>query len=176
MSEPFQWNKNRLLILEDFKGPVDQNNNYIAASRIDLGYLFNCTENIKSSIYEFTVTGIPVFTLFHPLFSWVRIEEINIVNLKPLLKHEQGHFDLGEEYRRKIGKEMDAKFKGKSFSCKSKNRENALQEVKIILDEKFIPLMDEYNQAQRKYEDDTSHGSLIDEQEKYDIRFLKLYL
>jgi len=176
MSEPFHWNKNRLLILEDFKGLVDQNNNHIAASRIDLGYLFNCTENIKSSIYELTVTGIPIFTLFHPLSSWVRKEAINMINLEPLLKHEQGHFDLGEEYRRKIEKEMNGKFKGKSFSCKSKNRENALQEVKIILDEKFIPLIDEYNQAQRKYEDDTSHGTLIAEQEKYNLRFSILYL
>lgn len=110
------------------------------------------------------------------MLSWVRKEYLNVVTSAPLLRHEQGHFDMGEEYRRKAAEEMNTKFKGKLFSWRSKNREDALQEIKTILDEKFIPLIDEYNQAQRKYEDDTNHGTRIEEQEKYNIRFSKLRL
>jgi len=90
------------------------------------------------------------------------------------LKHEQGHFDLAEEVARKVSIQM-SKFPGKSYSCKSNQKEKAINEIKQMLDKKFKEYALELGTAHKRYDKDTNHGTIEHMQKQYNVRFSKLH-
>ena len=68
------------------------------------------------------------------------------------------------------------KFSGKSYSCKSNQKEKAIEEIKQMLDKKFKEYASILKKAHEQYDEDTKHGTIEFMQNKYNIRFEKLHL
>ena len=167
------WSQEFSLQLQHFQGQVDKNNPHHASLRTSVEYLFYNEEKKTSSKYKIKINKITVKSFFTPSKSWMRREVINEVNLPSLLKHEQGHFDLSEEYARKINLQMN-KFSGKSYSCKNTQKEKATDEIKQMLDKKFKVYTLELKKAHNQYDEETNHGLILHVQKKYNIRFSML--
>jgi hypothetical protein len=96
--------------------------------------------------------------VFEPDSSWVDPQSKSV----DLLDHEQGHFDLAERAARKLNKEI----------AKLKLHSEHTTEVCKKLSEELNALYDKANsdleKEQKKYEDETKHGSDPKEQAKWD--------
>jgi hypothetical protein len=80
--------KNRPLTWDDFKGPPDQSSYYYANT------FWNITYNINGISFKGDTATINRFSVILKLdeyFCWVKPDKQTDI----LLKHEQGHFDLG---------------------------------------------------------------------------------
>lgn len=133
------WNSNRRLTWQDFKGPVDAESKNAALTsssiNIEFGYDDEGLEyNIKCS--------------FNKQKSWVRIKNDEV------LAHEQGHFDLAELHARKLNKAM----KGYKFNARTVSND-----VNKIYDS----LMTAHHEAQNIYDQETDYSRNKVKQEEW---------
>jgi hypothetical protein len=96
---------------------------------------------------------IKVYSYFDPSQSWVHPDH----KVPALLNHEQLHFDITELYARKMKKEMSKYYFLSVSEFVSKKIDT---EVKSI----FTSLYNEHMSIQQKYDVETQHGILSDEQ------------
>ena len=95
-----------------------------------------------------------------------------------LLKHEQGHFDLAEIIKRKHQKIFENGFYNKQFPTRGQNDAQRKQYAKedsgkmISLEVEKLNL--QLKEKRDEYDQETSFGKNISEQEKYDEIFAKL--
>lgn len=92
-----QWNENRQLTWDDFKGVPNAGDDFVASTNSGISFSFSYqTRNGKMNMdYE-------VFCNFYPELSWYKKELVTPY----ILKHEQTHFDISELFARKLRKAM----------------------------------------------------------------------
>ncbi len=96
------WSKDRKLKWEDFQGIPDTKSKHIALTN-SIGYQKTdpmINENGKQ--FEFKLGNIKTYALFRKSGSWVKESVLNTPNQDVILEHEQGHFDIGEIFRRQF--------------------------------------------------------------------------
>jgi len=140
----FQWEQHKKLSWEDFRGPVNAvSDESAAATHCGMGFRVNTS----------SATGQPEVTVYNTFYinkSWVRPD----AKIESILDHEQGHFDLCEIYTRKMRKMMT------SFNFEEANAKAALMNI-------FTRVNNEYENRQQAYEYETSHGTNIGQQRKW---------
>ncbi len=140
----FQWKDHKALTWEDFKGPVNAaSDESAAATHCGIGFRVN---NIGAS----GKPEVVVYNSFYINKSWVRPD----AKIPAILEHEQGHFDLCEIYTRKLRSLLF-------------NFRFDIAEVKPALMNIFTEVNDLYERRQQAYESETSHGTNLAQQKKW---------
>ena len=137
------WSANRKLSWEDFKGKVRKQSPYDAESYCAIIYQ-------TGLVTLFSKAEIIVTNTFDCTKSWVRADK----KTDAILNHEQRHFDLCEIYTRKLR----AEFAKHKFYASSQNKLNSV----------FSEFEKQYNEAQRRYDEETAHGTKEIEQIGWD--------
>ncbi len=141
--DKFSWKEHRTLSWADFKGPVNiQSDESAAATCCSIGFKLDNSAGGQP--------GITVYNTFYIDRSWVKDD----AKIESILVHEQGHFDLCELYTRALRSRMD------TIDLSSANLKEVL--VKIYAD-----LSEEYETRQQAYEQETSHGTNLSEQHRW---------
>jgi hypothetical protein len=133
------WNSNRKLTWQDFKGPVDTESKNAALTSSSINIEFG---------YDDAGLEYSIKCSFNQQKSWVRIKNDEV------LAHEQGHFDLAELHARKLHKAMKAyKFNARTVS----------NDVNKIYDS----LMTAHHEAQNIYDQETDYSRNKVKQEEW---------
>ena len=141
----FSWTAERPLEWQDFKGPVPAG----AAPRN--AAVTSCGIAIETSTTTDKIPGrVYVYNSFETNTSWVKPEQ----RKADVLQHEQGHFDLCELYTRI----MRARFSKASINVK--NLQSVVKDI-------YGKTMQEYAERQQKYDSETQHGILAEEQSRW---------
>lgn len=143
----FTWSPERRLTWDDFRGPVQPytTDNIAAATFCAIGFETNTVSPDNPKL------KVNVFNTFYTRKSWIRESEKN----DHILAHEQGHFDLCELYTRKLRERMA-------------NVNVDLTTLRTTLKGIYAELQKEYQQRQQQYEDDTNHGLIYKEQDRWE--------
>lgn len=141
-AQNINWSHDRILHWSDFKGPVDPNSNLTASTfcRIEYSYQYSGSE-----------LGVDVVVYFGPGKSWKRVDKPS----DALLKHEEAHFDIAELYGRMLRKE---------FSAYTLNPTTVDGDLKAIFD----GVWKKYRAKQAKYDSETNHGGITEEQARWE--------
>ena len=143
-NDQFQWNEHKKLSWDDFRGAVNAvNDESAAATHCGIGFRTNTT--VPGSKPE-----IVVYNTFYAKKSWVRAD----AKMPSILDHEQGHFDLCEIYTRKLKNRMN------SFDFNVPDVKQALMSI-------YSEINNEYESRQQAYEEETTHGTNIPQQKKW---------
>jgi len=176
-----EWKKDYLLKWSDFRGTPNFNNPYTASS----GTAIDCKYEIKliktKSKLKFKFKKCEMIAMFVRTESWVKQEILDRnedQKSRQLLKHEQGHFDVAEEFVEvEYSKKMGV-LKNRTFSTKGKTQEeirkNAAKEANKIIKKILQPLNQALRNFDKNYDEDTKHGVIRERQEQYNERFDKL--
>ncbi len=169
------WSPIKYLHWGDFKKNPDLKSRASANSAIGfesepiVGYVEN------GGKFKFKILDMQLRAIFIPEFSWVKKNILNKYR-KPLLTHEQGHFDLVEEIVR--GSKINAHFSGLLFDVKGKNKtiaeKNVILQVTDIRKKVESKLEKKLKREETTYDDKTNYGLIKLQQEKYNKRFKKL--
>ncbi len=139
----FSWNEHRMLSWSDFRGPVSAlNEESAAATCCSIGFKL---DNDASGRPE-----VSVYNTFYIGKSWVKDD----ARIESILAHEQGHFDLCELFTRKLRSRI---------STVDLSSQNVKQELMNI----YSAVSDEYETFQQSYERETTHGTNIPEQRRW---------
>ncbi len=174
------WTKDLRLRWSEFEGKPDDNMPWDAYTYTWIKFDFNLKIINRDSQPRFKFTDIKAKGYFRKSVSWVRKERLTRFSKwsqKTLLKHEQGHLDLAEEYARIEQSRVRSKLLKKSFSCKGKTpqdkRKDANQIARGILDKIALEIRAEWRKFEDRYDEDTRHGTDMN-QLWYNARFDKL--
>ena len=146
-------NKNRPLTWEDFTGNPDRGSTHEANTYWNLNYSFQGisfkgdTAKIKAFSFTLELNGE---------LSWVKQDK----QTGYLLKHEQGHFDIGLLCQLELIRE----FNNTVFL-----RSNFSNQIKQLFDS----VMSKYRQMGLKYDEETNHSKDQQSQEKWNAFFAK---
>ena len=147
----FQWVEHRTLSWDDFRGDISTANDDVAAAT-------HCGIGFKTNVPP---TGgkpeIIVYNLFYTSGSWVKPD----AKIPQILAHEQGHFDLCEIYTRKLRERM------KSFDPSTSKNVLNTDDIKLALMALYNEISNEYEDRQQAYEQQTTHGTIIAEQRRW---------
>lgn len=145
-----EWNKNRKLTWEDFKGKPITNSNVGALTYCGFGFQSNRVTLFKSA-------KIFVKNTFNCDLSWVRPDQIK---RKELLEHEQGHFDLSEIYARLLRTKLNER----KLTIANLNTEGNLI---------FTEVYKSYLDKQEQYEKETEYGLNRTEQQRWNTYIIQ---
>src|SRR5579872_2444204 len=154
------WKKTRVLKWIDFKKKPDLRSKASASSAI--GFESKpFIEHIKAgNKFNFKIKDMQLNAVFIPDLSWV-MKNVSKKNSIPLLKHEQGHFDLAEEITRKIRIRTTNRFHNRSFIVKGKNEQAAQKDAVFqttdIRKQIECKLQKDFKSQETKYDDKTNH-------------------
>ncbi|WP_439153247.1 DUF922 domain-containing protein [Winogradskyella sp.] len=139
-----EWNANRKLTWDDFKGEPDTINHptTLAMTNSGIGY--------ESGINMFKEGKVFVQSFFYTNKSWVTPEGRSDY----VLRHEQIHFDITEIYSRKLRKELAG------ANITSKNSQNA--------EPIFNRIINELTKRQDRYDEETMRGDRKETQEHWE--------
>ena len=170
------WSKNTFLSWNDFK--AESNPAVFEDAHTTIRYGFTWTVNsdkIGNQIFYF-IENLNLSVEFHPVLSWFRLGK----NSESLLKHEQGHFDLGELVKREHLGQLQTKFYGEQFLTRGQNEEQRKQFAKEdsgkMIAQDVVKLQEILSQRQKQYDNETDFGQNRDVQSKYDSLFDSLRL
>ena len=145
-AQKIEWKNDYNLIANDFQGSIPKTEtDEVAGSMINIEYKI-----LSTSIWTGKVK-IRIYPTFAPSISWIKSEHIS----KKLLNHEQKHFDIAQIYSLKLQKLVDKRIK-------NTNEFNEL--FKNLYNENY----NEYSKFQEKYDLETEHGTIQEQQDKYD--------
>lgn len=144
--DKIHWNNSRKLSWQDFKGNPRESSQFSAESSLQISYGLKISQEGGVTNYLFTVD-----CYFEKKDSWVKPDK----KTDALLKHEQIHFDIAEYFARKLRKE----FKKNTFTIADYQSKS-----KAIFNKNFT----EYQSYQTAYDEDTRHGSIPEEQAKWE--------
>lgn len=175
-----QWEKNQLLDWKNFQGDTEEGHEAQACTYTWI--FFNQEHEIVGSgdIPEFTYTTITATVYFRVFDSWAEsyVFEKSDNEQSKILKHEQGHFDIAEEYARKFVIIAEKELMGKKFSINGTTtkeiKTNAQTEAKRILAEIWIEHKPEWNSVDKQYDDEVQNLFGFWNQWEYNDRFDKL--
>lgn len=142
----------RPLAWSDFTGTPVDNDQYLAFTNWKIEYVYSGIGLEDDSVY---IDGLKVTLKFVGEKSWVKEGK----GTDDLLKHEQGHFDIG----RLCQLEMLAYVKTTTFDK---------YEFKTQLKEIFKNSFEKYRALGKKYDEETNHGINKEKQEEW-INFLE---
>ena len=137
------WSENRKLSWDDFKGEVSEKSSFDTESYCSIIYQ-------TSLVSVFTKAKLVVTNTFDCTKTWVRADK----KTDSILNHEQRHFDLCEVYTRKLKAEL--------------TKQNIHASSGKAIDEVFLEFEKQYNEAQRKYDEETHHGTEVIAQSGWD--------
>jgi len=89
--DTIQWRADYQLKPEDFKGKMDSNSIFSASSGITLYYRYSILADVDSFSFK-------TYCIFDRQASWLNRTYL----CENLMEHEQGHFNIGEIFRRKL--------------------------------------------------------------------------
>jgi len=142
--EQFQWQEHTRLSWDDFKGVVNAPHEESAAATY-------CSIGFKTNIpAPGAKPEIQVYNAFYINRSWVKSD----AKIQSILDHEQGHFDLCEIYTRKL------KSRVANFDLNTPGAKQALMDI-------YAQVSNEYETRQQAYEQETTHGTDLDAQKKW---------
>lgn len=153
-AQKIEWNENRKLTIEDFKGKVPANQGERAATTAT-GIKYSYSQDNKK-------IEVLTYAYFDAQKSWIDKSKYTA----QLLNHEQRHFDISEIYHRKLKKAINQELK------KSKNPQN-------IIAKRFKEIYGQSVNLQSLYDRETDYGRNIEKQKEYDAKIdamLKLEL
>jgi hypothetical protein len=131
-------NKNRLLSWNDFKGTPDENSQHDANTYWNINYGF---KGISFKGDTAKITGFSATLTLNENLSWIKSEK----QTNNLLKHEQGHFDLGLICQREIIRELNSTLFFKS------DFQNKIPTM-------FSSILEKYRLLGLKYDEETDHS------------------
>jgi hypothetical protein len=143
--QSFTWNPSRKLSWDDFNGPVRDGSGTATVAETSCG--ISVETNLATARGKATVY---VFNIFDKRTSWVRPGK----ELAVVLEHEQGHWDICELYTRR----MQARFDAAEITGATLNRK---------VSEIYNAVTNEFIERQEQYEEDTRHGTLSEEQQRW---------
>lgn len=144
-------NQNKPLTWSDFKGIPDVN------SSADAFTVWNITYSLNDISFKGDTIKINKFSIkleFDERRSWSKPEKQS----NTLLKHEQGHFDLGLICQR----EIQEQFSGTVFF--KSDFQNKIQTI-------FTSILGKYQQLGLKYDEETNHSRNQLAQENWNVFF-----
>jgi len=139
--DTFCWQANRKLVWADFKGKPDKLNPATALTYSDI--------KIGASFINGNVS-VTVNNLFESKLSWTKNKTSTA-----LLAHEQAHFDITEIHTRKIRIKLDAIASEETIRNGTLNKESTI-------------LLNEWKSFQKRYDDETNHGIILDKQKEWE--------
>ena len=141
--QAFAWSARRRLAWDDFQGSPPAQGSEAAKTSYTLYSGWNC----RGDVFE-----VRVIAGFRPRDSWVKaIVVTDSAQRRSVLRHEQTHFDLAEVHARRMWRV----FRDLSRPCAKADEElNALARR----------LAQEEKAEQRRYDAETNHGLLTDQQ------------
>jgi len=169
-----EWSKESFLKWTDFK--AESNPATFEDSHSVIKYRFTWTVNSDKldDIVIFLIDNIQLSVEFIPQLSWVRLPEKS----DNLLKHEQGHFDLGELVKRENVDILRNNFYGKRFPTRGHNQEQRKQFAKEdsgkMIAKEIEKLEDILDKRREEYDTQTEFGQNSKKQAEYDLIFNKL--
>src|SRR5262245_51785173 len=151
--EAVPWSASRRLTWDDFRGvPPAGEKERAAETAYSLFYAVSC----KGHTFDFQIIAAVL-----PRQSWVRPSVLtDAVQNSRTLRHEQTHFDLSEVHARR----MRRYFAELSSPCMKSSSELEALSDRLIRDEAA---------AQRRYDEETSHGRLAQRQATWDADVAK---
>ena len=147
------WNKDYKLTWNDFKGPVTKgpvvgkNKHTVAMASVSI--------RIKKSTFNKNEAVTKIHAIFDCNNSWAIIN-----NNSAILKHEQGHFDIGEIFARKLRKKLNNK----------RIKRHMLVKKKIKYSRKISQQLFDY---QNLYDKETEHNMNKEKQNEWNERIKK---
>jgi len=168
------WSKESRLEKNDFLG-IKGNNSHDAHSTVGIEY--SCSIDWADENHDaFRFTEIKTFAFFIPKES--HYPQRILVGPEDLLKHEQGHFDLCEEFARHLKEEIEREVSGKIYPVTGRDdddRQDYGNELASKIIRKIYDVIKTRElEEQKKYDDDTKHGTIPAKQKKWNSRFSKL--
>lgn len=146
-------NKNRPLTWDDFTGNPDKASAYAAHTYWNVNYSYRRVDYIGDTA---KITD-PVVTLeLNKKLSWVKPGK----ETPGLLKHEQGHFNIGLLCQKELVEQLK-----KTIFTRSDFRDKIQAVFKTILDKHISMGL--------KYDEETSHGKNMEKQESWNEFFSK---
>ncbi len=168
------WSKDCFLRWNDFQAESNPAAFEDAHSTIRFRHTWTLNSDKVENKIVFFIENLHLSVEFHPVLSWYRQGENN----DTLLRHEQGHFDLGELVKNENLENLQNKFYGKQFPTRGQNEEQRKQFAKEDsgkMISKDVKALDKIlSQRRKQYDDDTCFGQNIDAQLKYNLLFDKL--
>lgn len=169
-----EWAPSFALRWSDFR--AESNPAVFEDSHSVIKYRFTWTVN-SEKINErivFFIENIRLFVEFHPLLSWVRLNEATDL----LLNHEQGTFDLAELVKQENLSRLQDQFYLKHFPTRGQNEEQRKQFAKEdsgkLINAEVEKLQKLYDEKSLKYHNETNYGVNVEQQSKYDLLFSQL--
>jgi len=139
----FAWSAGRPLAWRDFQGSPPSEGSEGAKTSYTLYSGWKC----RRDVFEFRVIAG-----FRPRQSWVKAIVLNdSMQRRTILRHEQTHFDLAEVHARR----MRRAFADLARPCAKTDAELRALVQRLAQEEKA---------EQRRYDDETDHGLLADQQ------------
>lgn len=140
-------NKNRPLTWNDFRGAPDQHSSYDASTFWDITYTINgiSFKGDTAKISKFSVT-----LKLNGDISWSKAAK----QTNMLLKHEQGHFDLGIICQREIIDQLD-----KTVFLKTDFKEK----IPAV----FSATLEKYHLLELRYDEETDHSKNLQAQDTW---------
>ncbi|KAF6242820.1 hypothetical protein C6988_06460 [Nitrosopumilus sp. b1] len=174
------WSKDQKLRWSDFMAEPNPSHEHDALSSIRFFVNPIITADNPDKPRFFSVSKITVIPEFQKKLSWVREFVLgDSIMSKKLLNHEQGHFDLAQEYSDEIGKLATKAFDGKRFPIRGKNEheilEYAREDALSLANEQVERIKGGFFATLRNlYDSETEFGSNAVKQKEYDARFARL--
>jgi len=148
VTDVIDWSAERKLNWDDFKGKVPANVREAALSQCGFGYATN-------NVTRREALNVTVQARFYRKQSWSHPDKRSI----RLLQHEQRHFDLCELYARKLRQRVA----NEHWTGADINK----------LDKAYDKLMEELNEMQITYDDETIHGLNTEKQNEWNDKIGK---
>lgn len=144
---------NRLLQWKDFTGSPDNNSSFFAYTAYKTEVKF---DNVEFNGDNAIIKGFAIVLELDAKKSWVKKGKES----EDLLKHEQGHFDVGLLYMQEVIKKMaETNF----------TRSGYQQEIRKLIADTH----QKYKDMGTQYDKETNHSIKKDEQEKWNLFFNK---
>ncbi|HWR33133.1 MAG TPA: DUF922 domain-containing protein [Chitinophagaceae bacterium] len=137
--ELLEWSASKRFTWNDYKSSPDPSSDAAASTTTYLSIEYNITS---------TSFGYKIKSRFSKTRSW------GLHKTDYILAHEQGHFDIAEIFARKLNKRMSEYI----FDWK-----NYKQDLKKI----YQDVMDEKEEIQNKYDEETNHSINKEKQEEW---------
>lgn len=144
-------NKHRLLVWEDFTGKPDKRSEHEANTywNINFGY-----QGVRFTNDTAKFTGLNVTLELNNSLSWIK----NSKATPYLLKHEQGHFDLGVMCQKEILLQINmAVFLRSDYQKK----------IQTL----FNTTLEKYRILGSRYDEETEHSKFVENQQKWNSFF-----
>lgn len=150
-SDEILWSKTRRLEWSDFKLRTGQAGLFKAFTTAGIRYEIDAPDG---------QVRVRVYAYFIPSESWVHTDH----KVARLLRHEQGHFDIAAIYAARLREALS------DFSVPAE--EFLSQKMDVKAEAIFDALYEELQATQKRYDDETAHGTEYDVQAEWEARII----